>query len=54
MQTIYHGSSILFSKFDLSHALEDDGKVKSGYGVYVISHYRSCNEYVGPNLLGVC
>jgi hypothetical protein len=52
MQTFYHGSSVLFSRFDLSYALEDDGKVKSGYGVYVTSRYRSCNEYVGPNQLG--
>ena len=31
----YHGSSILFPKFDLSHALEGDGKVKFGYSVYL-------------------
>ena len=28
MAIFYHGSSVLFSKFDLAHALEGDGKVK--------------------------
>ena len=45
MQTFYHGTSVLFPKFDLSHALEGDGKVKFGYGVYVTSHYRSAAHY---------
>ena len=49
MQTFYHGSSVLFSKFDLAHALEGDGKVKFGYGVYVTSHYRSAAHYAGAN-----
>ena len=49
METFYHGSSVLFSKFDLSHALEGDGKVKFGYGVYVTSHYRSAAHYAGAN-----
>lgn len=49
MQTFYHGSSVLFPKFDLSHALEGDGKVKFGYGVYVTSHYRSAAHYAGAN-----
>ena len=49
MQTFYHGSSVLFSKFDLAHALEGDGKVKFGYGVYVTSHYRSAAHYAGTN-----
>ena len=49
MQTFYHGSSVLFTKFDLSHALEGDGKVKFGYGVYVTSHYRSAAHYAGAN-----
>ena len=40
MEQFYHGSSILFNQFDLSHALEGDGKVKFGFGVYVTSHYR--------------
>lgn len=49
MQTFFHGSSVLFSKFDLAHALEGDGKVKFGYGVYVSSHYRSAAHYAGAN-----
>ena len=49
MQTFYHGSSVLFTKFDLAHALEGDGKVKFGYGVYVTSSYRSAAHYAGAN-----
>ena len=49
METFYHGSPILFSEFDLAHALEGDGKVKFGYGVYVTSHYRSAAHYAGAN-----
>lgn len=32
-EIFYHGSGVLFDDFDLSHALEGDGKVKFGYGV---------------------
>ena len=49
METFYHGSPNLFSEFDLSHALEGDGKVKFGYGVYVTSSYRSAAHYAGVN-----
>ena len=28
MAIYYHGSSVLFDSFDLSHALEGDGKAK--------------------------
>jgi hypothetical protein len=49
MQIFYHGSPVLFSNFDLAHALEGDGKVKFGYGVYVTSHYRSAAHYAGAN-----
>ncbi len=45
----YHGSGILFPKFDLAHALEGDGKVKFGYGVYVTSSYPSAAHYSGAN-----
>lgn len=45
----YHGSGILFDSFDLSHALEGDGKVKFGYGVYVTSSYGSAAHYSGSN-----
>ena len=37
------------SRFDLAHALEGDGKVKFGYGVYVSSHCRSAAHYAGAN-----
>ena len=49
METFYHGSSALFDRFDLSHVLEGDGKVKFGYGVYVTSHYRSAAHYARVN-----
>ena len=48
METFYHGTSVLFKKFDLSRALEGTGKVKFGYGVYVTSHYRSAAHYAIP------
>ena len=49
MQTFYHGSPVLFQKFDLAHALEGDGKVKFGYGVYITSQYKSAAHYAGSN-----
>lgn len=45
----YHGSGFLFPAFDLAHALEGDGKVKFGYGVYVTSSYPSAAHYSGAN-----
>ncbi|MDE6512398.1 MAG: hypothetical protein K2L00_09970 [Muribaculaceae bacterium] len=48
-EIFYHGSGTLFPKFDLSHALEGDGKVKFGYGVYVTSSYPSAAHYSGAN-----
>ena len=45
MATFYHGTSSLFSEFDLSHALEGDGKVKFGYGVYLTSSFKSAAHY---------
>lgn len=45
MAIYYHGSSILFKFFDLSHALEGDGKVKFGYGVYLTSRYERAAHY---------
>ena len=44
-EIFYHGSSVLFDKFDLSHALEGDGKVKFGYGVYVTQEYATAAHY---------
>ena len=35
-QVFYHGTSAgLFGRFSLDHALEGEGKVKFGWGVYV-------------------
>lgn len=48
-ETFYHGSGVLFDSFDLEHALEGDGKVKFGYGVYVTSAYPSAAHYSGSN-----
>ena len=44
-EIFYHGSSVLFDKFDLTHALEGDGKVKFGYGVYVTQEYATAAHY---------
>lgn len=49
MLTFYHGSPMLFSKFDLAHILEGDGKVKFGYGVYLTSSFSSAAHYSGAN-----
>lgn len=49
MAQFYHGSGILFDRFDLSHALEGDGKVKFGYGVYLTSRFASAAHYSGSN-----
>ena len=45
METFYHGTSVLFKKFDIAHALEGDGKAKFGFGVYVTEVYRSAAHY---------
>ena len=47
MEIFYHGSSVLFDRFDLSHVLEGDGKVKFGYGVYLTSSFKSAAHYSG-------
>ena len=49
MAIFYHGSSVLFHRFDLSHVLEGDGKVKFGYGVYLTSSFKSAAHYSGAN-----
>lgn len=42
----YHGSSAEpFDKFSLEHALEGDGKVKFGWGVYVSEKYTTAAHY---------
>ena len=45
MAIFYHGSSVLFDTYDLSHALEGDGKVKFGWGVYVTEKYNTATHY---------
>lgn len=45
MAIFYHGSSVLFDTYDLSHALEGDGKVKFGWGVYVTEKYNTAAHY---------
>ena len=43
---VYHGSSSEpFDRFDLGHALEGDGKVKFGWGVYVTDKYTTAAHY---------
>lgn len=42
----YHGSSAEpFDRFSLDHALEGDGKVKFGWGVYVTEKYGTAAHY---------
>ena len=42
----YHGSSAEpFDEFSLEHALEGDGKVKFGWGVYVTEKYTTAAHY---------
>ena len=42
----YHGSSAEpFERFSLDHALEGDGKVKFGWGVYVTEKYGTAAHY---------
>ena len=42
----YHGSSAEpFQRFSLDHALEGDGKVKFGWGVYVTEKYSTAAHY---------
>ena len=45
METFYHGTSVLFKNFDISHALEGDGKAKFGFGTYVTESYTSAAHY---------
>ena len=45
METFYHGTTKLFKEFDLSHALEGDGKAKFGFGTYVTEVYTTAAHY---------
>lgn len=41
----YHGTGASFDKFDLSHALEGEGSVTFGHGVYVTNSSKIGREY---------
>lgn len=45
MEIFYHGTSVLFKKFDIAHALEGDGKAKFDFGTYVTESYTSAAHY---------
>lgn len=45
MELFFHGTSVLFKKFDIAHALEGDGKAKFGFGTYVTESYTSAAHY---------
>jgi hypothetical protein len=45
MEILYHGTSVLFKRFDMAHALEGDGKAKFGFGTYVTESYSSAAHY---------
>ena len=45
METFYHGTSKLFPKFELDHALEGDGKIKMGAGFYLTTGYKRAAHY---------
>ena len=45
METFYHGTSVLFKKFNLDHALEGDGKIKMGAGFYLTTGYKRAAHY---------
>ena len=45
MEIFYHGTSKLFPKFDLDHALEGDGKIKMGAGFYLTTGYKRAAHY---------
>ena len=45
MEIFFHGTSVLFKKFDIAHALEGDGKARFGFGTYVTESYTSAAHY---------
>jgi hypothetical protein len=45
METFYHGTSVLFKKFDLAYAFEGDGKNKFGIGTNVTEVYTTAALY---------
>ena len=47
MAIFYHGTSVLFDHFDMSHLFEGDGKCKFGVGEYATSVYSTAALYAG-------
>lgn len=47
MAIYYHGTSLLFNHFDISHLFEGDGKCKFGVGEYASSVYATAALYAG-------
>lgn len=45
MQTFFHGTSVLFKKFDPDHTLQGDGKIKMGAGFYLTTGYKRAAHY---------
>lgn len=45
METFYHGTPMLFKKFDLAYAFEGDGKNKFGIGTNVTEVYTTAALY---------
>lgn len=39
MEIFFHGTSVLFKKFDIAHALEGDGKAKFGFGTFMLQSH---------------
>ena len=45
MAVFYHGSSVLFDSFDLSHSYEGAGRAKFGYGIYLTEEFNTAAHY---------
>lgn len=50
MAIFYHGTSVLFDHFDMSHLFEGDGKCKFGVGEYATSVYSTAALYAGKGI----
>ena len=44
MEIFYHGTSVLFKKFDLQHVLEGDNTITHGAGFYMTTGYKSADH----------
>lgn len=54
MAIYYHGTSLLFNHFDISHLFEGDGKCKFGVGEYATSVYATAALYAGKGKQSTC